>query len=167
MQEKEEDKNNEWSIGEIIAGIIVFALVLTLLWKLFIWIFGLKKRVKRKKFKPLPKSFSKPQVKNGLIASTKNSAPLDIDYDNPDNGLRWVFFGGRMVVVVGILLYNYSLYRSCNKEPFDWSKQLNYNEALILGYSLLAFILFGSVNKFSAAMKAMTISGMNWVKRIF
>lgn len=165
MADGEENKKKGWTFWKILIGIIVAALVLTLLWKLFTWIFGLKKRVRRQPIKAPKKSTQKSEPIISNLTAENNSEK--IDFEHPDDGLRWVLFGARMLVVIGIIIYNYVLYLNWNKVSFDWNKQLNFNEALLLSYSLIAFILFGSVNKFSEAMKEMIRSSLSWVKMKF
>lgn len=163
MSNKEEKE--KWSIWETLLGILAIVLVVFFVWKFLSWIFNLGSRNRKGRSKnSYIETFLK-QQENATNEKRENQNEV-INLDHPDKGLKLVLILGRMLIVICLLTYNYVLYFKYNSDQFDLSKQLNYNEALLLSYSFICFILYGSVTKFVVAMKWMIKFALLWVKRI-
>lgn len=73
----------------------------------------------------------------------------------------WIYIIARSIIALFVILVNYVFYRYWNN-PINYNNQISLNEALLLGYSFLAFIIAGTPTKFVELLRT-TI--YNWRKR--
>ena len=130
---KKELSTKNWLI---IVGVIFF-IILTL--GLFFW---QKEKEKEQKFIELEKK------KNRLIIVNGKIVELEKKKDTLEQIEKSTFIGGR--ALIGALLIGANIwFNYYHIYPFDFTQLLDFNGAILLGYSFIAFISYGTPTNFA------------------
>lgn len=131
-------KNNSWSLGDIIFGVIAVIGIILFIGELF----GNNKEEDIKESEPLPEKDLDKKKKRLTIVTTK------IEELNPQRNKlikteRIILVGSRVVIATILVTMNIA-YFWFNNWHFDLGAQLNINGAILLSYSFVAFIIYGN-----------------------
>ncbi len=131
-------KNNSWSIGDIIIGIIAVIGFIFFIGELF----GNSSDNNIKEIEPEPiKELDK--KKERLNCITTNIEELKPIRNQLINTERRILVGSRIVIASLLLAMNVA-FLWINNWSFNLGNQLNINGALLLSYSFVAFIIYGN-----------------------